>query len=199
MGIANLLFLSLLTPHRIPIIPPLVARPHLPVHAGYRTLSDVFDLERWARSINKEMVEWKDVKDLRALAGKTALDGSPQADTLDQIGCWSTWATGNLEDQKPFYNAYVPDHINIGQSRGQIIPASANNILRHVSYTGSTRGAIISTRQGLRLAHVLQRTCNALARYCGISKPTYQLASSQAISKFPEQGSSLTRLASRLL
>lgn len=115
MAICNLLFLSLLTPHRIPIVPPFVARPHLPTRAGYRALSDVFDLDRWARSINKEMVEWQDVKDLHGLAGKKAPDGTRQADGQDVLGCWSVWTTANLEEKKPYDNSFIPDHVNLGE------------------------------------------------------------------------------------
>ena len=116
MGITNLVFLSLLTPHRIPILPPLVARPHLPIRAGYLDMSEVFDLDRWARSINKEMLEWKDVKDIRGLAGRKMHDGGLQADEMDELGCWSTWATSSLEEDRPYGNSYVPEHLNLGKS-----------------------------------------------------------------------------------
>lgn len=117
MAITNLLFLSLLTPHRIPIIPPFASPPHLPVHAGYPAVSDVFDLDRWARAINKEVLEWKDVKDLRGLGGEKSLDSSIQADKQDELGCWSVWATADLEAKKPLTTSFIPDHLNLGQSQ----------------------------------------------------------------------------------
>ncbi|KAG8868988.1 hypothetical protein FRC20_002388 [Serendipita sp. 405] len=113
MGVANLIFLSLLTPTHIPIIPPLVARPHMPVRAGYRAFSDVFDLERLARSMNKEMVEWKDVKDLRGLKGSKMYDGSMKADEQDEIGCWSVWMTAKRDATKPYQGTFLPDHLNL--------------------------------------------------------------------------------------
>lgn len=80
-------------------------------------MSEVFDLDRWARAINKEVVEWKDVKDLRGLGGKKAVDGTTQADGQDELGCWSVWATANLADQVPYTNSFVPDHLNLGESQ----------------------------------------------------------------------------------
>jgi hypothetical protein len=124
MAITNLLFLSLLTPHRIPLIPPFVSRPHLPIRAGYPAVSDVFDLDRWARAINKEVLEWKDVKDLRGLSGKKAPDSSIQADEQDELGCWSVWATANLEAKQPHTNSFIPDHLNLGESQYRpLLPA----------------------------------------------------------------------------
>jgi len=87
-------------------------------------VSDVFDLDRWARAINKEVLEWKDVKDLRGLGGKKAPDSSTQADEQDELGCWSVWATADLEDKKPHTTSFIPDHLNLGESQyGPLLPA----------------------------------------------------------------------------
>lgn len=114
MGMTHLLLISVLTPHHIPILPPFSSRPHLPIQAGFRSASDIFDVERWARSINKELVEWKDVKDLSGSAGHKAPDGSIQADGRDQLGCWSVWATSDLNEKKPRGAYYFVDHLNLG-------------------------------------------------------------------------------------
>jgi hypothetical protein len=114
MGVVNLILISLLTPSHIPILPPLISRPHLPVRAGYPAVGDVFDLERWARAVNKEMVEWKDVKDLRGLQGKRVYDGSSAADEEDELNCWSVWATSQLQEQSWYTNTELPEHLNLG-------------------------------------------------------------------------------------
>lgn len=114
MGLTHLILISILTPHHTPILPPFSSRPHLPVQAGFRSVSHIFDVERWARSINKEMVEWKDVKDLSGSAGRKAGDGSIQADGQDKLGCWSIWATSDLREQKPRDSHYFIDHLNLG-------------------------------------------------------------------------------------
>ncbi|CCA69141.1 hypothetical protein PIIN_03040 [Serendipita indica DSM 11827] len=87
MAITNLIYLSTLLSH-IPIIPGFVARPHVPVQAGYRAVSDVFDVDRWARAVGKDILEWKDVKDLRGLQNRRADDGTLGADERDELGCW---------------------------------------------------------------------------------------------------------------
>ncbi|KAG8830781.1 hypothetical protein FRB91_006423 [Serendipita sp. 411] len=144
MGVANLIFLSLLTPTHIPIIPPLVARPHMPVRAGYRAFSDVFDLERLARSMNKEMVEWKDVKDLRGLKGSKMYDGSMKADEQDEIGCWSVWMTAKRDATKPYQGTFLPDHLNLDISytpmpvQARLFPDS-NSPDQHASFYGLAR------------------------------------------------------------
>ncbi|KAG8807740.1 hypothetical protein FRC17_004291 [Serendipita sp. 399] len=113
MAVSNLLLLSLLTPNHIPVLPPFVARPHLPIRAGYRAVSDIFDLERWARSINKEMVEWKHIKDLRSIKGTRMYDGSMQAGEQDELGCWSIWLTAREDATKPYDGSFQPDHLNL--------------------------------------------------------------------------------------
>ncbi|PVG04853.1 hypothetical protein CPB86DRAFT_778166 [Serendipita vermifera] len=113
MGVVHLITISILTPFHIPIIPPLISRPHLPIRAGYPAIGDIFDLERWARAINKEMVEWRDVKDIRGLSGRKAPDGSNAADEEDEMACWSIWATANLKEQKYYTNTEMPEHLNL--------------------------------------------------------------------------------------
>jgi hypothetical protein len=115
MGITNLLFISKITPHHIPVLPPFMARPHLPVRAGWKHVSTIFDLDRWARSIDKHMVEWKDVKDTRGLKDRRATDQAQMADEEDQMGCWSVWAEHSKEG-KPYTASYLPDYLNLGKS-----------------------------------------------------------------------------------
>lgn len=140
MAITNLVYLSLLTPHRIPILPPFVARPHIFYLSGFHPVSEFFDVDRWARSVNKEMLEWQDVKDLRGLAGKTGGDGTVQADGRDEIGCWSVWMTSTPDQNMPYDNAFVPDHLNLDIShtpipeQARILPPNPHEDQSHVKF-----------------------------------------------------------------
>lgn len=115
MAITNLIYLSTLLSH-IPIIPGFVARPHVPVQAGYRAVSDVFDVDRWARAVGKDILEWKDVKDLRGLQNRRADDGTLGADERDELGCWSTWAASNLQEHRPHGSNFILGQLNIDVS-----------------------------------------------------------------------------------
>lgn len=89
-----------------------------------RHVSEIFDLERWARSIDKRLVEWKDVKDLRGLKGMKAYDQGPMADEQDEVGCWSVWATANLKEGKHNTASHLPGYLNLGESDSKAVELS---------------------------------------------------------------------------
>ncbi|PVG04854.1 hypothetical protein CPB86DRAFT_778167 [Serendipita vermifera] len=140
MGLIDLIMVSILTPFHIPVIPPFISRPHLPLKSGYRSVGDVFDLERWARAVNKEMVEWRDVKDLRSLK-RPKDDVDFPADEEDELGCWSIWAVGQLKDKDYFRGSAHTKHLNLDISytpapRDVRLWPTGNDGDTHVTFNG---------------------------------------------------------------
>jgi hypothetical protein len=79
MTYGNLIYLGLIT-DRVPIIP-MFTPSHVNTN-GPGTLfafGDVFDVPRLRKSLNKPLLEWREVKDY---------DGSNE---VDELGCWNVW------------------------------------------------------------------------------------------------------------
>ena len=109
-----------------------MARPHLPVRAGWKHVSTIFDLDRWARSIDKHIVEWKDVKDTSK--GRKTADQGPMADEEDQMGCWSVWAETSKEG-KPYTGSLLPEYLNLGRSILNCILLYLSHLGRHIVHS----------------------------------------------------------------
>jgi hypothetical protein len=156
MGLMDLIMISTLTPFHIPIVPPFVSQPHLPMRAGYRAASDIFDLERWARAVNKEMVEWKDVKDLRALKRDPKRDVDFPADEEDEMACWSIWAIGQLKEKSYYKGTPLPVHLNLGTFLFLLSVSFIKSSLFQIYHTHlhlSTLGSIPMDKTGTLMSH----------------------------------------------
>lgn len=87
MTIVHVLFISMLST-RIPVLPPFTSEPHLPPEASWRKVGEVFDIPRWSQALNKDVIEWGDLK-------------IPSQDVKEEVGCWSVWATTNIQEGLP--------------------------------------------------------------------------------------------------
>lgn len=87
MTYMNLLYIAQLT-QRTAILPPFApALDHLSAAAGLIPVSRIFDLPRLSAALRVPIIEWADVK-------------NENSTTLDELGCWSIWATAG-SDKKP--------------------------------------------------------------------------------------------------
>jgi hypothetical protein len=100
--LSNQIYVSILA-SRIPIVHPF-APSHLPKEAGFLPVSEVFDLHRWARAIHMDIVELDQIKSY------------PHDSDREQIGCWSLWAVGKLDEGKPKYNPFI-EPFKLGKCR----------------------------------------------------------------------------------
>ncbi|TDL27890.1 hypothetical protein BD410DRAFT_335189 [Rickenella mellea] len=80
MSYFNIIYLASIS-NRVAILPPFEPS-HMPLDAPPMTFSEIFDLPRLIEETRMRVIEFWDVKD-------------PQSDSVDDIGCWSTWATAN--------------------------------------------------------------------------------------------------------
>jgi hypothetical protein len=66
--------------------------------------SHVFDLEPLRAALRIPILEWSDIK-------------SPSTEVImEPLGCWSSWATGNLIENSPRYSQTLVDHLGLDVS-----------------------------------------------------------------------------------
>jgi len=92
MTYANLIYLGAIS-NRVPIIPPFVPYHHIDESAGILLFSEIFDLPYLRSMLRRPIIEWEDIK----------AEPSDEA-SIEPIGCWSAWATGNVREHAPRYN-----------------------------------------------------------------------------------------------
>ncbi|TDL28334.1 hypothetical protein BD410DRAFT_780825 [Rickenella mellea] len=100
MSLFNILYVAVIS-ERVAVMPPF-APSHLPQEAGFINFGDVFDVPGLVEGMKHPVVEWWEVKE----TGST---------TVDEVGCWSIWASSQNDDPKP-RPVPQPGYLNIDAS-----------------------------------------------------------------------------------
>lgn len=75
---------------------------HNKILSGFMDFSDIFDLPRLRESLHMPLIEWKDVKDIKAGMERP----------LEPLGCWTLWAP--YDDQKSPRPNYITGELQLG-------------------------------------------------------------------------------------
>jgi hypothetical protein len=77
------------------LFPIVLHSAHIDPSAGFLLFSEVFDLPYLRSTLRQPILEWADIKT------------EPSDETsIESIGCWSAWATGNVFERQPRYNTF---------------------------------------------------------------------------------------------
>ncbi|TDL27888.1 hypothetical protein BD410DRAFT_781803 [Rickenella mellea] len=80
MSYFNTIYIASIS-NRVAVLPPFIPS-HLPLSTPPIRFGEIFDLPRLSKDSGVRVMDFSDVKD-------------PQSESLDDIGCWSIWATAN--------------------------------------------------------------------------------------------------------
>ncbi|KAF8992794.1 hypothetical protein BDQ17DRAFT_1369056 [Cyathus striatus] len=106
IGIVNMLYLATIS-DRIPIVPPFAPSHHISRSAGVIPFGEIFNLTHLQDTLQKPILEWRDVKDLPPPEDSYALTSK------EHVGCWSA---RNIDEPTPFIADNMLDHLGLDVS-----------------------------------------------------------------------------------